>query len=116
VGPEVIDKIQTTHYTAQIDSSKAKARVGKDAKELLNESGAKLPKKIPADIWVDSAGLPIRISMAYTIKVQGQKVTTELTAQFSRYGEPVHVSIPKSSDVTPLPSLDAYLAALKGDQ
>jgi hypothetical protein len=85
IGPETLDGVATTHYRATIDP----AKVAKVFKKLQIT-----PAYEPVDVWIDDQGLVRRMHMAYSAKGS----TTDMTASFSKYGEPVSVSVPAPDD------------------
>ncbi len=86
VGTESLDGVKTTHYRATVDPAKV---------EKLYKKLAKFkPTYEPVDVWIDGQGLVRRMHMSYT--VQGS--TTDMTASFSKYGEPVSVTVPAAAD------------------
>jgi hypothetical protein len=98
VGHETLDGVDTTHYTAVIDS----AYVSKLRKAL-----GETVTYAPVDVWIGSDNLVRRIRMSYsqsgTAAVPASAM--EMTMDLSHYGEPVRVSVPspdETFDVTDL--------------
>jgi hypothetical protein len=92
VGQETVDAVATTHYKVAVDTSKLGSRLGLDPGQL---GGAKLPKTVTYDVWLDSASRPVKLSMAMT------EFSVDL--HFSKWGEPVHVVAPPASQVSSAP-------------
>jgi hypothetical protein len=85
IGPEAIDGVATTHYRATIDQAKLRKILKKAQFTGTYE---------PVDVWIDDQGLVRRMHLAYTAK----GATTDMTASFSKYGEPVNVTVPAAAD------------------
>ena len=67
-----------------------------------------IDEKIPFEIWIDEEGLPRRqsITMDFGDLVPGAgDASLEMTVDYSAFGEPVHVQIPKRSEVTDVTDL-----------
>src|SRR5262249_51572722 len=68
LGTETIDNVQTTHYKATIDVSKAADMVGgpaKDAVEQLITQGG--PSSVPVDVWIGDDGLVRKVTVDQTV-------------------------------------------------
>jgi len=108
VGAETIDGVATTHYrVTKVDLSK-----------LL--PGAKIPalgkfKYGPIDVWIgNSNGYVARETMSLNAAAAGHSVTMKMTANYSKFGEAVHVTVPPASqtvDAMQLSTLGAGLGA-----
>jgi hypothetical protein len=85
VGPETLDGVETTHYRATVDTAKV-AKLLKKAQFTATYE--------PVDVWVDGKGLVRRMHLSYSVN----GTTTDLTASFSKYGEPVSVTAPAAAD------------------
>jgi hypothetical protein len=96
IGEETINGVSATHYRVRVDMSRTEdgAAPSAPAGEALFEP------VVPADIWVDAAGLPRRVSatIRFAGKLQGASMTT--TTDFLRFGGAVHVTPPDPSLVT----------------
>jgi hypothetical protein len=129
-GQADIQGVSTTHYVGTIDLAKVLSSfpdmIGEDVdpatKEQL-EAAVKqfealgIDKKIPFEIWIDEEGLPRRqgITMDFGDLVPGAgDASLEMTVDYSAFGEPVHVQIPKRSEVTDVTDLMGG-AASEGD-
>ena len=115
-GEADIDGIATTRYTGTIDLQKVLEGfaevVGEDADPQTTEQleaaveqfeALGIDGEIPFQIWIDEEGLPRRqrITMALGDLVPGTgDARLEMTVEFSAFGEPVDVELPKASEVT----------------
>ena len=115
-GEQQLDGISTTHYVGTIDLAKVLEGfsdvVGEDvdaATKKQLEMAVKqfsvlgIDKKIPFEIWIDEDGLPRRqrITMDFGDLVPGtEEASMEMTVDFSSFGEPVDIEIPRRSEVT----------------
>jgi hypothetical protein len=115
-GEQQLDGISTTHYVGTIDLAKVLEGfsdvVGEDvdaATKKQLEMAVKqfsvlgIDKKIPFEIWIDDDGLPRRqrITMDFGDLVPGtEEASMEMTVNFSDFGEPVDIEIPRPSEVT----------------
>jgi hypothetical protein len=110
LGRQVIGGVQTTHYRAQVDPSKAAASAPAAARQALSQ----LPtltggSTIPVDTWIDAQGLPRQISYTVTLRqppagsppaaAQAFPETTAATMDLSDYGVPVSVAPPPPDQV-----------------
>jgi hypothetical protein len=115
-GEADIAGVATTRYVGTIDLAKVLEGfsdvVGEDVdaatKEQL-EAAVKqfealgIEQKIPFELWIDEEGLPRRqrITMDFGDLVPGaEEVLLKMTVDYSAFGEPVHVQVPKASQVT----------------
>ena len=115
-GDAGIDGIATTRYTGTIDLQKVLEGfaevVGEDADAKTTEQleaaveqfeALGIDGKIPFQIWIDDEGLPRRqrITMDFGDLVPGAgEAQMEMTVDYSAFGEPVDVELPKASEVT----------------
>lgn len=115
-GEADIDGIATTRYTGTIDLQKVLESfaevVGEDADAKTTEQleaaveqfeALGIDGKIPFQIWIDDEGLPRRqrITMDFGDLVPGTgDAQIEMTVDYSAFGEPVDVELPKASEVT----------------
>jgi hypothetical protein len=120
-GQVDIEGFSTTHYVGTIDLQKVldsfPEMVGEDVdpatKEQLEAAVEQfealgIETKIPFEIWIDEEGLPRRqgITMDFGDLVPGAgEASMEMTVDYSAFGEPVHVQIPKASQVTDVTDL-----------
>nr|WP_246297345.1 LppX_LprAFG lipoprotein [Janibacter cremeus] len=87
-GKEKVGGIQTTHYTASVDSQRALAELGM-------EKAPGTAEKILYDVWLDGDDLIRKMSFS------ANDVSAEVTA--SEWGQPVDISEPKSSEIAQVP-------------
>ena len=130
-GEADIDGIATTRYTGTIDLQKVLEGfadvVGEDADAKTTEQleaaveqfeALGIEGKIPFQIWIDEEGLPRRqrITMDFGDLVPGTgDAEMEMTVDYSAFGEPVDVELPKASEVTDVTKMmsDAGVAGEK---
>jgi hypothetical protein len=122
-GQAELDGVSTTHYVGTIDLLKVlegfPEMVGEDVdpatKEQLEAAVEQfealgIETKIPFEIWIDDEGLPRRqgITMDFGDLVPGAgDASLEMTVDYSAFGEPVDIEIPKASEVTDVTDLMA---------
>ncbi len=115
-GEQELDGVSTTHYVGTIDLAKVLEGfsdvVGKDVDAATKDqlemavkqfSVLGIDKKIPFEIWIGEDGLPRRqrITMDFGDLVPGtEEASMEMTVDFSDFGEPVDIEIPRRSEVT----------------
>jgi hypothetical protein len=120
-GQVDIKGVSTTHYVGTIDLQKVldsfPEMVGEDVDPATREQleaaveqfeALGIETKIPFEIWIDEEGLPRRqgITMDFGDLVPGAgEASMEMTVDYSAFGEPVHVQIPKPSQVTDVTDL-----------
>lgn len=97
VGHEDIGGVATTHYSANIDLSKAASRIADkqtvaSLKQLYSQAGI---SSFPIDVWVDRVGRVRRESMNLTTN----QFSMQMTIEFTRFGVPVDVTPPSSDQV-----------------
>lgn len=131
-GQAEIKGVSTTHYVGTIDLQKVLENfpdmVGEDvdpaAREQL-EAAVKqfealgIDMKIPFEIWIDEEGLPRRqgITMDFGDLVPGAgDASLKMTVDYSAFGEPVVVEIPKPSEVTDVTDLVGGAGAEDGSR
>lgn len=130
-GEADIDGIATTRYTGTIDLQKVLEGfadvVGEDADAKTTEQleaaveqfeALGIDGTIPFQIWIDEEGLPRRqrITMDFGDLVPGTgDAEMEMTVDYSAFGEPVDVELPKASEVTDVTKMmsDAGVAGEK---
>ncbi len=115
-GEEQVGGVTTTRYAGAIDLGKVLENftdvAGDDIppasrKQLemaLDQLGALgMEKDLPFEIWIDGDGFPRRqrIEMDFGAIVPGDgEASMEMTVEFSAFGEPVDIDVPKPSEVT----------------
>jgi hypothetical protein len=91
VGSESVGGESVNHYTIVVDVTKLPATYpGRDA---ITSAGV---TTLPVDLWVDSAGRPVKVLSKFT--VQGQSVSSQAT--LSRFNAAVHITAPPADQVS----------------
>ncbi len=115
-GEQQLQGVSTTHYVGTLDLKKVLEgftdAVSKDVDAATKEQlgmvveqfeSLGVGEKIPFEIWIDGEGLPRRqrISMDFGKLVPGaEEALMEMTVEYSNFGEPVDIEIPRPSEVT----------------
>lgn len=120
--PENLNGQRTNHYTVRLDSKKLfqqqmeqlRQTVGKDlppkAKQEMDQSAAKLPKSVPADVWINDKNLPVKFSTTMPTPAEatpvpgakgkgGKSQDVKVTATYSDWGKPVNIDVPPANKV-----------------
>ena len=97
LGRGKIHGVMTTHYEAVVDLGKLPG--GKSLAKLAHLSA------VPIDVWVDGRGLMRRMVLSEVITANGQTAATRITMDLSKFGEPVHVTVPSPNDTFDLTSV-----------
>lgn len=115
-GEQELDGVATTHYVGTIDLKKVlegfsdvvgedvDAAARKQLETVVEQFGSLgIAEKIPFEIWIDEEGLPRRqrITMDFGKLVPGaEEASMGMTVDFSGFGKPVDIEIPRPSEVT----------------
>ena len=115
-GEQELEGIPTTHYVGTIDLKKVLEGfadvVGKDVEAVTRKQlevavdqfeSLGIDEKIPFEIWIDDEGLPRRqrITMDFGDLVPGaEQAKMEMSVDYSDFGEPVDIQVPRPSEVT----------------
>jgi hypothetical protein len=115
-GEQELEGIPTTHYVGTIDLKKVLEGfadvVGKDVDAVTRKQlevavdqfeSLGIDEKIPFEIWIDDEGLPRRqrITMDFGDLVPGaEQAKMEMSVDYSDFGEPVDIQVPRPSEVT----------------
>jgi hypothetical protein len=106
VTQEQVDGVATTHYAINVDVRKMAASMasGDTEKQALGQLTA---TTIPFDIWVNSDNLPVRIvtQLAFSDPTTDTPAEIALTANYTRWGQPVTITAPPAGQVG---SLDGH--------
>jgi hypothetical protein len=96
-----VDGRPATHYAISVNTAKllASSAVTPQLRQLISGSAARLPATIGYDVWIDSAGLPVKI--AFNENVTGAKTTITMT--YSQWGAPVSIQAPPADQIGALP-------------
>jgi hypothetical protein len=97
VGQEQIGGAPTTHYSANIDLSKAADNIAdkKSADAVKQMFAASGTNSIPIDVWIDRAGRVRREQ----VKLSTSEFAMDLTIEFTRFGVPVDTTPPPADQV-----------------
>jgi hypothetical protein len=115
-GEQELQGVPTTHYVGTIDLKKViegfadvvGEDVDRETKEQLQMvveqfDSLGIDEKIAFEIWIDEEGLPRRqrISMDFGELVPGdEEASMQMTVDFSDFGKPVDIELPRPSEVT----------------
>jgi hypothetical protein len=106
VTHEQVDGVATTHYAINVDVKKMAGSLasGDAEKQALGQLTA---TTIPFDIWVNSDNLPVRIvtQLAFSDPTTNSPEQIALTANYTKWGQPVTVAAPPADQVG---SLDGH--------
>jgi hypothetical protein len=91
VGTESVGGQQLKHYSVVLDTSAATSML----KGM--PTSASLPKTIAYDLWLDSEGRMAKFEMK-------MKKVMDVTATYTAFGTPVHITAPSPSDVESIPT------------
>lgn len=115
-GEQELDGVPTTHYVGTIDLKKVlegfsdvvgedvDAAARKQLEMVVEQFGSLgIDEKIPFEIWIDEEGLPRRqrITVDFGKLVPGaEEASMGMTVDFSDFGKPVDIDLPRPSEVT----------------
>jgi len=108
VGSETVDGVQTDHYSGTVDPATA-FDSSQAAKNLTPDQVAQLKSLMKAggvtnetiDLWVESDGLPVRVTVSSSTNAGAFKVDMHL----SNWGAPVSISAPPADQVGDISSM-----------
>jgi hypothetical protein len=111
VGKETIEGTPTTHYRATLDLDLAAKTMSAGARKTLAEARKSLSSpRLPADVWVDEAGVLRKFEITLTVTppksatpVPGAPtgpMTMVVSQRYSDLGTPVTVTAPPASQFT----------------
>lgn len=94
---------QTTHYSIMVDVDKMAA--AQDDPELKKALESMDMKDFPAELWVNGDGLPVRMSMDMPMSdpSSGKTVETKIQMDYTKWGEPVEITVPPADQIAKLP-------------
>lgn len=107
LGPATVNGVAVTHYQASVPlGSMLNSLLGKEPQIAKVLAGAHMSNAV-LDLYVDSSHLVRRESIALKMSVSmpvlgSMAMDMNVTANFSNYGESVHVSAPPAADTAPL--------------
>jgi hypothetical protein len=102
LGTATIHGTKTTHYSADVDLTKAEAAAGTKAgkaaiAQLITTLGD--PKaKIPVEVWLDAQHRVVRERVHYTATLNKAPTKLDFTTTFRDVDTPVKVDVPPASD------------------
>lgn len=99
VTAESLAGTPTTHYAITVDVAELAATAGTESQRAaLSELDV---RTMPFDLWVDGDGLPARIvsQLAYADPISDGSEKVDLTADYTRWGEPVAITAPPADQV-----------------
>jgi hypothetical protein len=110
LGQATVNGVSTTHYSADVDLAKLPSTVPAAQRQRVEQLIASLQQKgvstrMPINAWIDASDLIRRVQIAYTVPVNGQTVTADITEDFLQYGPQPAPAIPPASQAANLLSL-----------
>jgi hypothetical protein len=101
VGTEEVAGVPTTHYKVVVDLKKARANSDSAAAktavdQLLKTLGTETT--IPVEVWVDAQNRVRRQRVSYTADIRKTQTDLDFTTDFLKFGVPVKVDKPPTSD------------------
>lgn len=107
VGTATVNGTKTTRYHVDVDLRKAASKSGdadaaKSVEKLIQMAGT---STLPIDVWVDDQHLVRREKVAYSATQQGQKMSFDLTIDFTKFGVKVDADAPPADQVADLSEL-----------
>jgi hypothetical protein len=90
LGSEPVNGAPANHYSIKADVTKLPSSF--PGRQALISAGL---STLPVELWVDSAGRPVKVVEKLT--TQGQTVSSEVT--LSRFNAPVHITAPPADQV-----------------
>ncbi len=99
VGEEDVDGAKTRHYKLTMDV----AAVGKLAGATLPSAQASALTNVPYELWVDEENR----TRKFTMKMNTGSDPMDVTGTMSKFGEPVTIEAPPSSETTTMPTAPA---------
>jgi hypothetical protein len=120
VGQEDVRGVDTTHYHATMSLADALEKVPEDQRAeveaALQGLGEDDDVDIPVDVWIDSDGLPHRMTVelgdALETFAPGARAT--MTMELFDYGDPVDIQVPSPDEVTPFSEVMGGLGGFGG--
>jgi LppX_LprAFG lipoprotein len=99
VGTQVIDGVQTTHYTGSFTPSGAVSALSPSLRSSVRPMLSMLSGDIRFNAWIDAQHQVRRVTEAETVSGEPVTVTINVTA----INQPVHITVPPASQVTTVP-------------
>jgi hypothetical protein len=104
IGTDTIGGVETTHYRAVIDMTRA-AKVPAPQRKQLRQLLKGMHGSAPVDVWIDADGRVRRESMSFDYGAGLQNAQASMTMDFTDFGAPVDVAVPAADEVTDMSSL-----------
>jgi len=104
VGRERIDGVDTTEFRGTLDLSHAYDKAAPGLRARLQPPGVVFTPEV-TDVWVGTDGLPRRLVINTTIRANGTTAEVRSKVDYSGYGQPVSIAVPKPADVYAATSL-----------
>ena len=98
-GTQVIDGVQTTHYTGTFTPSGAVSALSPSVRKAVRPMLSVLSGDIRFNAWIDAQHQVRRVTEAETVGGEPVTVTINITA----INQPVHLAVPAASQVATLP-------------
>ena len=116
LGREPVNGVAATHYRVQLDLTKALEQVPASERSQLQATLATLggAAMLPADVWLDAQGRPVKFSFAVTVQQGSSPVHVAETFQYSHFGTPVSTPVPPARQVVDLTQLLQQLGGSLG--
>jgi hypothetical protein len=102
-GTQVVDGVQTTHYTGSFTPSAAINALSPSLRTAVRPILSALTGDIRFNAWIDAQHQVRRVTEAETVGGQPVTVTMNVTA----INQPVHIALPTASQVATLPKSGA---------
>jgi hypothetical protein len=126
VGPATVRGVATTHYTFEVDSARALAKLPADAQAAIKAFTAQLGiTTLPMEAWIDGEGrirkIHVTVDTSKSVATPSPLLSglpapalprsTELAMELFDYGTPVSITVPAADQVT---DLGAMLSQMGG--
>ena len=111
LGPEAVNGTDSTHYRVTFDTEKLAAGLSAEERADLEESGIFAIGIVPMDLWVSDEGHLVRLLLELdgtSIEAPSDESFDTMTVLYDLYdlNQPVSITAPSSSEVTPIEDLD----------
>jgi hypothetical protein len=118
LGTEAVGDVQTTHYKANFDATKAVKHAPRARQEGLLAALALMgvsDESIAGEVWLDQSGLPRQMLVRLRQKITRQAIIAiNMTAALERLGEPGAVPIPPREQAARSTDLGSVSRGLQG--
>jgi len=116
LGSEQVNGVAATHYRVQIDLTTALETVPASERSQLQATIGTLggAAMLPADVWLDAQGRPVKFSFALTVQRGSTPVHLAETFQYSHFGTSVSTPVPPPSQVVDFTKLLQQLGGSLG--